>query len=541
MKKAMFKTVSVLLICVFACSLVMGCKTKVPDTEDTLEIYIQELGYGRQWLNDEIELFKQQDWVKEKYPNLNIPEPQHNATYGYGGTLLRSGTTTVDLIFTLDMDVTFHTALDERNRPYVADLNDLFESTVPGETVKYKDKMYKEYADVCGYNDDTGKKIYRSVPWQAGYSNMMYNHDILVNKLGLTVPRTTDEFIAVCKAVSDLDGSNSAYKNKYSLAVTVERAGAAYWGAMMVPMWWAQYEGMEGYYDFYRGIHNGARSKDVMTQRGRLESLEVVQTLLSQYADKKMSTLEFTSVQTNFLSGNILFMPNGDWLYEEMRTVVNDLKAQGINYDIRFLKNPVISSIVDRTPSVKTVAAAQNKTSDAVLCEIIDAIDNGETEFAGIMPQDFTRIKEARTMILMGDQGSQAFIPAGSTAEGLAKDFLLFLSTDIALEQYMKSTGGASLPFYYSTDTQSELYKGFDNIQKTRIEIFSDNPFFSKSTRSEEFKVHYLGGLKPFPVDTTIDEAFLDGSRTAKSYYDDCVAYYNDARWRNVLRNAGYN
>ena len=54
MKKAMFKTVSVLLICVFACSLTMGCKTKVPDTEDTLEIYIQELGYGRQWLNDEI-------------------------------------------------------------------------------------------------------------------------------------------------------------------------------------------------------------------------------------------------------------------------------------------------------------------------------------------------------------------------------------------------------------------------------------------------------------------------------------------------------
>ena len=144
-------------------------------------------------------------------------------------------------------------------------------------------------------------------------------------------------------------------------------------------------------------------------------------------------------------------------------------------------------------------------------------------------------------MILTGDQGSQAFIPAGATAEGLAKDFLLFLSTDKALEQYMRSTGGATMPFYYTVDTQSDLYAGFDNIQKTRSQIFNSKPTFAKSTRGEEFKVHYLGGLSPNPLDTRIDEAFLDGTKTAKSFYDDCIAYYNDTRWRDVLRNAGYN
>ena len=101
MKKSVCKLISTAIACIFAFSLTTGCAKKVPDTEDTLEIYIQELGYGKQWLYDAIELFKQEDWVKEKYPNLNIPEPNYNASYGYGNTLIKSGTTTTDLIFTI--------------------------------------------------------------------------------------------------------------------------------------------------------------------------------------------------------------------------------------------------------------------------------------------------------------------------------------------------------------------------------------------------------------------------------------------------------
>ena len=74
----------------------------------------------------------------------------------------------------------------------------------------------------------------------------MYNHDILTS-LGFDVPRTTNELIAVCKAIYDLNGSNSAYTNKYSIAVSVERAEANYWEGIIFPLWWAQYEGIEGY------------------------------------------------------------------------------------------------------------------------------------------------------------------------------------------------------------------------------------------------------------------------------------------------------
>ena len=148
MKKSVCKLISTAIACIFAFSLATGCAKKVPDTEDVLEIYIQELGYGKQWLYDAIELFKQEDWVKEKYPNLNIPEPNYNASYGYGNTLIKSGTTTTDLIFTMATDASLHTTRDERGEPYVASMNDLFESTVPGEDIKYFDKMFDSYVVV---------------------------------------------------------------------------------------------------------------------------------------------------------------------------------------------------------------------------------------------------------------------------------------------------------------------------------------------------------------------------------------------------------
>ena len=57
-KKTVSKFLTAALSCVLALFGFAGCTVKdVPDTVDTLEIYIQELGYGIQWLNDEIELF----------------------------------------------------------------------------------------------------------------------------------------------------------------------------------------------------------------------------------------------------------------------------------------------------------------------------------------------------------------------------------------------------------------------------------------------------------------------------------------------------
>ena len=48
----------------------VGCGKKVPDTDQTLQVYCYDAGYGTAWCTALLDLFKEQDWVKEKYPEL---------------------------------------------------------------------------------------------------------------------------------------------------------------------------------------------------------------------------------------------------------------------------------------------------------------------------------------------------------------------------------------------------------------------------------------------------------------------------------------
>ena len=46
-----------------------GCKKKVDNSAETIEIFVYDAGYGTDWLDGMISAFK------EKYPQYNIPEP----------------------------------------------------------------------------------------------------------------------------------------------------------------------------------------------------------------------------------------------------------------------------------------------------------------------------------------------------------------------------------------------------------------------------------------------------------------------------------
>lgn len=528
-KSGIGKWMSVALVCILALSGMTGCgKTKVPDNEDTLEIYIQDLGYGIQWLKDEVELFKQQDWVKEKYPNLNIPDIKYNSQYGYATGQIEAGAkaNSVDLLFT-SADYDLQNKVDAQGNHYIESLNDVFESKVPGEDVLYKDKMFDAYEKTSKYGD-----TYWSTMWSASYQGFLYNAEIF-EKLNLSVPRTTDEMIKLCDDVKKLNGGNAAYGKDYTIMLSTSRAEANYWQFMAFPIWWAQYEGLENYYNFFRGIDsiNGTEnSRDVMAQQGRLESMEVIYDLLSGYSFTGAGSIDFIEAQSRFLMGDGLIMANGDWFYQEMDTTVQGLKDRGIDYDIRFMKSPVISSIIDNLPSIG---------SDQTLAAVVDAIDRGETEYAGVSATDFARVKEARSFVYAGDYLNQAFIPSYATAKEVAKDFLRFLATDVGLKQFMKSTRGACLPFEYDVRTaDAALYETFDNIQKYRCEIYDADPVFSLARRYEEFPLAYLGGLQVVPTGY-LDSAFARAQKTAQAFFQEQIDYYNGSRWDDILRNAG--
>lgn len=532
-KRVTKKLISTLLASVIAISTavsITGCgKKTVSNDEQTLEIYIQNLGYGTQWLKDEIELFKEQDWVKEKYPNLNIPELKYNSEYAYGTKQIQAGekVNSTDLFF-VNTGYDLQGAVDTNGVPYLESLNDVFESKVPGEDILYKDKMYGSFEKMSKYDD-----TYWSTSWSAYYTGFLYNADLFA-ELGLDVPRTTNELLALCQKVTDLGGANKAYDKDYTVMMSTTRSEAAYWQYMAFPVWWMQYEGVDNYYNFWKGIDTISGtidSKDVLRQQGRLEAMKVIQQVLSEYSFVGAGSIDFIEAQTRFLMGDGLIMANGDWFYQEMRETVEGLKKEGIDYDIRYMKTPIISSIIDQLDTVN---------DETNLIAVIDAIDKGETEYANVSDEDFDRIKKARTAVYTNGYSHQAYIPSYSTSKELAKDFLRFLATDKGINQYMKSTGGAALPFNYNVRTEDpEAYEEFDSIQQYRALIYEQTPEFILHDRYEEFKLAYIGGLKSIP-DGTLDTKFSKSTgETAEEVFQEQIDYYTQSRWDRILRNVG--
>ena len=49
----------------------IGCRNNA-DNPNQIDIYVVNAGYRYEWVNAIKELFLQEDWVKEKYPNLAV-------------------------------------------------------------------------------------------------------------------------------------------------------------------------------------------------------------------------------------------------------------------------------------------------------------------------------------------------------------------------------------------------------------------------------------------------------------------------------------
>ena len=55
-----------------------GGGNKVSDTDETLQIYVWQGGYGTDWADSLIDSFQKQEWVKEKYPKPRLKKVKAN-------------------------------------------------------------------------------------------------------------------------------------------------------------------------------------------------------------------------------------------------------------------------------------------------------------------------------------------------------------------------------------------------------------------------------------------------------------------------------
>ena len=297
----------------------VGCNKAVPDTDQTLQIYVFNAGYGTKWCTDLIEVFKQQDWVKEKYPNLIIPKPTINDVGSFAETRLSAGEkgNSFDLMFAINLD--YNTG---PNGDFL-DLTDVvYGSNVPGENVKWNEKSLESYNESNTYIDpmDLSSKRQYLTSWAGGMNTILYN-ETLLNQFTDKLPNTTDELIEICAQVKANEGQKN---DKYNKGYSFMEYGTGSYFVHMMPIYWAQYEGITNYKNFWNGIDNNRYSKGIFEQKGRLYALEVMEELLdakNAYLTRSAPTLEFMQAQTMFLQGNGLFFCNGDWFDNEMASI----------------------------------------------------------------------------------------------------------------------------------------------------------------------------------------------------------------------------
>ncbi len=523
-----------------------GCSNKVPDTEETLEVYCRDAGYGYAWCEALLDAFKQQDWVQQKYPNLQVAFDQ-NQVASYAESKLKSGAeaNTIDLFFaTGGYELA---GVDSKGNDYLADLTEyVYGQNVPGENVLFIDKVQDSYNTSNLYHDvtaTTDKDTYYFVSWADGMDGILYNADIL-ESLGIPVPVTTDEWLASMRKIKDLQGNQ---EGKYSVGYSILQSNdAPNYVDYMFYIWWAQYEGIDNYLDFFNGIDSGRYSSGIFDQVGRVEALKVLEQAVNKtndYVNPTSFTDEYLISQTEFLRGKAVYHMNGDWFDNEMREIKEEIKqVNGLDYDIQMMRTPVISSIVTQTPSIQALAKTRGITENAALRLVIEAVDSGADSYEGVTAPDFERIREARSIVHSIGPNHTAFIPSYATGKEVAMDFLRFMATDIANEIYIEATGGATLPFLYNVKEKNpQLYESLSDFQKTRIGYFTDENVGLYVLPSENsFPLVLYGGVMPFTTQNYYITFSMSGNtKMPQNYFDDTKAYWTDARWQDALAKAG--
>ena len=517
---------------------------EVDDGEQSLQVYCLDVGYGVQWCTDLLEAFQEQQWVKDKYPNLQV-FTTYNDVRTYAVDRINSpSNNTFDLMFGNYLyDLSGKNSAGEES---ILDLTEIvYNQTVPGENVKFIEKIYQSYNESNVYRAPTeGEPVdqYYIVPWAGGMNSIIYNQEILDN-YGITTINTTDEWIEACatiKATPSKSGNDGGY--------SIMRAGnTGYWSYLFYA-WWAQYDGIESYVNFYKGIYEDedgikSYSNKIFELLGRQKSLEIFEEVLDYdkgyFSPEAFTKEDFMLCQTDMLDGKYAFMVNGDWFDREMQDMSQAILDAGDPLStIRMMKLPIVSSIIEKCPTI---------ANDAELSALITAIDAGNTALSGtgyeVSPTDYEKVKEARTVVHTIGPGHHGAIPANATAKDVAVDFLLFMATDIAQEEYIRSTSGCSLPFYYNVKEKNpDLYAELSPFQQARLDYFCSDAYEVYSLPATgNFPLVKYGELTAIEGVERFDSIFSaqGNTQTAKGLFDLTKSVWTEQKFAFALDRAG--
>ena len=502
------KKVSALALCVaMAITGFSGCnKKKIANDEFTLEIYAKESGYGIQWLHKVAEEFK------KEYPEYNV-EIESEKAVDRAADMLTAGPehTTADLLFVSKLTELIHSGKNGlKGYDNVAEnLTEMYNTTVPGENVKLKDKANKDIMKMTAIEVETEEGVWEdqwyTFAYESGLTGIVYNKTMFDEK-NVDVPRTTEELYEVCDALKT-----------DTFAPLIGSFSVSYLNTI-ASIWWAQYEGKAEFERFWNPT--SLNDYETIYQKGRLYSFQIQNQLYKKdfkRLHKDTLDLNYSESQARFITREAAMLFCGGWFENEMKPIIEEYQATGKKDEYSMMKTPVNSAIVDKLSfwekeqDYSTIFQAARgdtpdqaslkiiKDADAKLLQIIDYVDGVSTEKPNFATDaDIAIIREARNLTCSYGSNSQGVIPVYATAKEAAKKFLLFLATDRMQRVVAQNCSGAVMPYGYDPilDSEVQLSSFATDVQK----IMNESTLFQHSASS---KGEWLIGLTASRINRT--------------------------------------
>lgn len=513
-----------------------GSKKKVDNTvEDTKHLVIMTSvgGYGSEYLEALIDAFEK----KNEGVTVELTVTPSNSSV-MAESLKNPEKNDVDLYFCMQPATSAESLRYAWNgEQALRDMTYLYDSQIPGEEVTLGEKVNPTAKLFCQTEgrttEDTSDDVYYGIPGLVGPMALYYNETVINNALGKgnwSVPKTSDELIALCARLKEKDvhflmpGGLDGYSR--SLFLT----------------WWAQYEGYDNFLKFFEGTgYDVSKDREVensyyiFQQPGRKASLEASYDLVSykngyslpNSVEINVSVLNEWQTRFFIAKNKLAFYPTGSWLGNEV------IADTGVDYDsqIKMMKNPVISSIIESTDSYSGSDDKRlpNITSDKILSQVVAYVDGEGKLPAGVTEEEVAFVRQARnTTACLGESGC-IIAPAYSNAKKLADEFLLFMASDEGIQIVKENTYGSFLPYNYE-------YKDLDALEQSIADVVRDAIFVDDVHYSPVF---YRGGVSAFAgyENNTIDTLLCkkDGP-TGTEIFERIAEAYGSGAWSSIMQ-----
>lgn len=262
--------------------------------------------------------------------------------------------------------------------------------------------------------------------WSTG---IVVNPAVLAN-YGYTadnLPRTTDEFNAMCKVIAAKTAETGVYTYAWA------GSNAAGYLTYLFFEYFAQYSGAEALLNFsMTRPHADATREEIISDgwkvyedKGILEGFKAMEPIMKpEFSPNGSASMTHMDAQHQLLSGKAAFMVMGDWLLYQMKEEYYDEASQCL-----MMNTPVLS-----------VIGTECGITDAELSEAVKMVDEDKTDadimaaISGLDAAEVARIREARNIYCGGEINlrSGMAIPAYADGRDVATLFARFLLSEYA-------------------------------------------------------------------------------------------------------------